>query len=171
MDTLYSGKNEEIYQTFSVLHTTSVEPSHLGSTNPRQNAFSKLVEQASAIASVEYQEFRIENFAVPTTTYHTDQNGFSRPTKTIGGATPDPPKFLSAILASQWTPNTMGVDARPRIWDKISKTWLLVDSGAATTIIPPSETDEIDHSINLKTVSGDKLPCYGRRQIQFRFNS
>ena len=84
MDTLYHGKNEEIYKSFSVNHTTSVEPSHvsgsfISETNPRQQAFNKLVEQSSSIASVQLREFRVQDFMFPPISYHETEQGFKIP--------------------------------------------------------------------------------------------
>ena len=61
------------------------------------------------------------------------------------------------------------MDARPRVLDGITKQMLLVDSGAAITIIPPSQTDVVNPNMLLQTVSGQKLKCYGHRLMQFRF--
>ena len=150
MDTLYSGKNEEIYRTFTV-HTTNVEHSHLGSApplDPRQLTFQKAVQEASAIASLQIESFDIRNSSVPITSFQTDENGFKRVSKIFPKVEPEPPKFLSAMTASQWSPNYLNVDVRPRIWDKNSKQFLLIDSGAATTIIPPQDGDKIDTEVN-----------------------
>ena len=172
MDTLYNGHNQKIYQTFSVIHqnATSVEYSHSGSANPTQIAFSKMVQESSAIASLEHVEFDVRNFCHPQLTYCSScsQRCSHFPIRQYPTVS-DPPKFLSAMQASKWRPNTMGVDARPRIFDKIAKRHILIDSGAVTTIIPPEAHDSVDNSMYLQTVSGQRLQCYGRRTVHFRF--
>ena len=61
-----------------------------------------------------------------------------------------------------------GVDIRPRFWDNISKSWVLVDTGAQVSATMPKPGDIIDPSIRLETVDGSKMPCYGKKTMTFR---
>ena len=63
-----------------------------------------------------------------------------------------------------------GLDMRPYLYDKLSKDYLLVDSGAAVTAIPPDPGDIPDPKMSLKAVNGTKLNCYGHKDIYIQIN-
>ena len=79
---------------------------------------------------------------------------------------PDDPEVISATQAMQWTPGYKKKDMRPRVFNKISQTYDLVDSGSAITVIPAGPNDETDHSLHLQTVSGQRVDCCGKREIE-----
>ena len=60
------------------------------------------------------------------------------------------------------------VDIRPRFFDNLTNQWILVDTGAQTSCVPPSPEDTIDPNIRLEAVDGSILPCYGRKTLTFR---
>ena len=72
---------------------------------------------------------------------------------------PDPDDWDRAVAAA-----TSGVDTRPHIFEYNTGTWLLLDSGAAKTIIPRAhcpQTTTLDPQKMLQTVNGQKIPTYG----------
>ena len=60
------------------------------------------------------------------------------------------------------------LDIRPRYFDPLSKTWSLIDTGAQVSCCPPSPGDTVDKSLQLETVDGSKMPCYGKKTFSFR---
>ena len=60
------------------------------------------------------------------------------------------------------------VDIRPRFFDPLTKSWSLMDTGAQVSCCPPSPEDTIDHSLQLETVDGTRMPCYGKKIFSFR---
>ena len=130
MDTLYNGKNREIYNSFSVTTSTNVEQSHSGRKSPIQQNFEKAVSQASIIASITDVDFNFTDYSYPVLQNAGQPGLYSRqyPPKDQ-----NPPKFISATQAYYWG-NRMNTDARPRIKDNITKQMQLLDTGAATTI-------------------------------------
>ena len=59
-------------------------------------------------------------------------------------------------------------DIRPRFFDKLSKAWILLDTGAQVSCSPPSSTDVPDPTLAVEAVNGSIMPCYGRRQQTFQ---
>ena len=44
----------------------------------------------------------------------------------------------------------------------------LIDSGSQCCVILPEPGDTVDNSINLESVGGDRVPCYGKKQISIK---
>ena len=59
-------------------------------------------------------------------------------------------------------------DVRPKIYDKITKTWTLCDSGSVVTCIPRTPEDVIDNNIRLRSVNGGVIPTFGSEEIVIR---
>ena len=60
------------------------------------------------------------------------------------------------------------MDIRPRFWDKVANEWVLVDTGAQVSATKKRPGDIIDPDIQLETVDGSKMPCYGKQNRTFR---
>ena len=63
-----------------------------------------------------------------------------------------------------------GLDCRPKIYDSISKTWKLCDTGSMLTVVKKGQEDKIDKSKVLQAVNGSAIKCYGHKNIQVRIN-
>ena len=55
-------------------------------------------------------------------------------------------------------------DIRPRVFDNITKTFSLVDTGSQVSVLRPVEGDAVAPHLRLETVDGSEIPCYGRKQ-------
>ena len=60
------------------------------------------------------------------------------------------------------------VDIRPRFFDNLTNQWMLVDTGAQVSCVPPSPGDQVDPSLRCEAVDGSLLPCYGKKMLTFR---
>ena len=58
-------------------------------------------------------------------------------------------------------------DFRPRIKDLNSGQFFLIDTGAATSVIPKSDDDDapMDHKTGLQAVNGTKIPTFGKKVV------
>ena len=83
---------------------------------------------------------------------------------------PNEAEIIPAVDAVKWTPNYKNRDMRPRVFDKLTKAWTLVDSGSAVTVVQAGADDEVVPGMFLKTVNGQKVECCGRRKVSFQFN-
>ena len=81
---------------------------------------------------------------------------------------PSPPESLPAFQAKQWEPGEGGVDYRPHLINKATKECSLVDTGSVCTVYPPEPGDKIDPSIQLQAVNGEKMKCYGYKEIEVK---
>ena len=156
---MYQGLNKEIYETFSVnienpspYSPAKVKPSHIAGSIPKPPP---TIFKISALQKPRDRWYT--DYTVPASGYY-KQDKFQI----------NPPKFLSSLQGSLWEDNTMNVDARPRFFDKISQQYVLVDTGAATSIIPATPDDVVDESMHLQTVSGETLQCYGKKPASFQ---
>ena len=129
------------------------------------------LESFNSIASVEWSHKNTDtkskwyqNYTVP--------GGF------VQGQEPRPPEHhklgslevgheVSAIEAI--TRRELGdMDIRPRIFDKLSKTWILLDSGSCVSCSPKQPNDIPDPSFKLKAVNGNAITTYGTRNIHLQ---
>ena len=65
-------------------------------------------------------------------------------------------------------------DLRPRVFDQLSASWLLIDSGAACTVYPVqncSQIPPIDKTKSLQAVNGTKIETYGKQRVKFKFGA
>ena len=61
------------------------------------------------------------------------------------------------------------VDVRPRVFDNISKKWLLADTGSQVTCLSKGPDDTLQPHIRLEAVNGSVIPCYGKKMCTVRF--
>ena len=59
-------------------------------------------------------------------------------------------------------------DVRPKIYDNVTKTWTLCDSGSVVTCIPRKPGDTIDNNIKLRYVNGGSIPTFGSEELVIR---
>ena len=57
---------------------------------------------------------------------------------------------IPALESVNHTQGSYGLDTRPKIFDKLSKTWVLLDSGSCVTCVPKTSKDVINNSLKLK---------------------
>ena len=62
------------------------------------------------------------------------------------------------------------MDIRPRVFDSISKEYILVDTGSMCSVTKPSSSDALRHDLLLEAVDGSNLPCYGLKDLSLRLN-
>ena len=59
-------------------------------------------------------------------------------------------------------------DIRPKMFDKISKTWTLLDSGSVVSCIPRKPDDVIDPKVQLRSVNGSPIATFGTEEIEVK---
>ena len=59
-----------------------------------------------------------------------------------------PGQIISAIEAIQYRQDTQNVDIRPKVYDKITQAWTLIDSGSCVSCSPRQEGDVEDQLSN-----------------------
>ena len=79
-----------------------------------------------------------------------------------------PPESLPAFMALDWEVGALGVDMRPHVFDGVSKTWHLIDSGSQVTVIKPDPGDKVLPDLFLRAVNGTKIQCFGYKNISIR---
>ena len=92
----------------------------------------------------------------------------SQADKFIDQPLPPNPEVISATQAINWEPNFKQKDMRPRVYDGISKSHLLLDSGAAVTVVPAGPEDVVKKNLHLKTVNNQRIDCCGKKEINIR---
>ena len=75
---------------------------------------------------------------------------------------------VSAIDALNFRPGSYGLDVRPRIFDKISKTWTLLDTGSCLTCTPKKPGDKLDPTFKLRSVNGGQISTYGSEMLSIQ---
>ena len=53
-------------------------------------------------------------------------------------------------------------DIRPKIFDKTTKEWTLLDSGSVVSCIPKKPGDKMDTQFRLRSVNGGSIATFGR---------
>ena len=74
--------------------------------------------------------------------------------------------IVSAAEAVDWADPSC--DIRPRLFDKSTKEFRLIDSGSMITATRKLPEDKVDDSVNLVAVNGTKIKTYGIRTIQIK---
>ena len=75
---------------------------------------------------------------------------------------------VHALEAVAWVKGSQNVDCRPKLFDKLTKTWKLLDTGSAVTVVKKGPEDKIDESRSLKAVNGTVIKSYGQRVINIQ---
>ena len=79
-----------------------------------------------------------------------------------------PTEFYTALEAEKM--KGVDWDMRPHIFDKRSKSHLLLDTGAACTAFPPDPGDIPDPKMSLKAVNGTRMKSYGYKEVDIQVN-
>ena len=61
-------------------------------------------------------------------------------------------------------------DCRPKLFDGITQTWKLCDTGSMVTVVKRGSEDKVDKTKILKAVNGSSINCYGQKEIFVRLN-
>ena len=77
---------------------------------------------------------------------------------------------ITAIESIAHKQGQFGLDSRPKVFDKSSKQWVLLDSGSVLTCTPKQPGDKIDHSFKLRAVNGGVIPTYGCEKVTLQIN-
>ena len=75
---------------------------------------------------------------------------------------------VTAIEAMEYRQGTNNMDIRPRVYDKLSKAWTLLDTGSCVSCSPRQPHDVEDPNFKLKAVNGESMPTYGTRQLELQ---
>ena len=77
------------------------------------------------------------------------------------------PDEISAIHSVNHTQGSYGLDSRPKIYDKATKTWILCDTGSCICI-PKEPGDELDSKLSLKPVNGGVIKTFRPKEISIQ---
>ena len=80
----------------------------------------------------------------------------------------EPGQEMPAVEAARFVQGTRGVDCRPRLFDGISRSWKLCDTGSMLTVIKKTENDVLDKSKVLQAVNGTSIKVYGQKEVEIR---
>ena len=81
----------------------------------------------------------------------------------------NPGEEISALEAINWIKGQFGqVDFRPKLFDNITKTYTLCDTGAMLSCVPKQPGDVVDPTTTLKTADGKPMKTYGSKELNIR---
>ena len=109
----------------------------------------------------------MDNYTVPETGYCQENDFF--PFKADINKTQEsvpvikPGSIVSSIEAVNHNPGEYGVDIRPKVYDNVTKSYVLLDSGSCVSCHPAKPGDIIDPSFKLKSVNGGQIDTYGTK--------
>ena len=75
---------------------------------------------------------------------------------------------ISSVVAAAWPDGHLGLDSRPRVFDGILKSLLLLDTGSAVTAIAAGPDDVPNPRLALRAANGSVVECCGYKQISVR---
>ena len=75
---------------------------------------------------------------------------------------------VSAVEAKDWSPAVHNCDIRPRLLDKATGAFRLIDSGSQITATRRQPDDKIDPTLKLVAVNGSQIQTYGIRQLNIK---
>ena len=77
-------------------------------------------------------------------------------------------QIVAAIDAVNFKGKIDGLDIRPKIFDNVTKSWVLLDSGSCVSCQPPGPKDVLDPTFKLKSVNGGLINTYGTKEMILR---
>ena len=75
---------------------------------------------------------------------------------------------ISALEFINFIKGANGQDCRPKIFDNITQTYQMFDTGAMTSCVPKEPTDKVNNNFVLKTADGKPMQTYGYRRLNLR---
>ena len=78
------------------------------------------------------------------------------------------PEIISYSEAMIAAASNDKLDIRPRIYDKITKQYLLLDTGSMCSVSRPRETDVLRPDLLLESADGSRLQCFGTKPLSLR---
>ena len=75
---------------------------------------------------------------------------------------------VPALAAINYRQGAFGLDIRPKVFDKLTNSWTLLDSGSSVTCTPRLPSDSEDHNFKLKAVNGESIATYGMREVSLQ---
>ena len=154
MDTLYNGFTKQNELT-SHLPTASIKPDPSSSTAAESSSESK-IKQTFIVNSARFsREFNVGRLASK---------------KSVNSNDPLTPNSFTAFEATVLVDGINNIDIRPRLLDKNTDKLTLIDSGSQICVVAPDPGDKVDSSISIESVGGDKVPCYGKKNITIKIN-
>ena len=75
---------------------------------------------------------------------------------------------VSAVEFINWIKGISTQDCRPKLYDNITKSYMLFDTGAMTCCLPKEKGDVLDKSCTLRTADGNPMPTYGSKELKIR---
>ena len=76
--------------------------------------------------------------------------------------------MIPAIEAVNWNPFLHDCDVRPRLLDKSTGQFRLLDTGSQITAVKRTPEDKLDTSVRLIAVNGSKIDTYGTKVIKVK---
>ena len=86
----------------------------------------------------------------------------------------EPPKkyelgdTISAIEAVKFNGSVQGFDIRPKVFDNVTKQFVLLDSGSCVSCTPPEPNAVVDPRFKLRSVNGGQIDTYGTKTMTLR---
>ena len=75
---------------------------------------------------------------------------------------------IASIDAVGHKEGSYGLDSRPKILDKSTNKWTLLDSGSCVSCFPKGPEDAINPDVNLRSVNGGLIKTYGTRKMSLQ---
>ena len=77
-------------------------------------------------------------------------------------------KEVSALEYINWIKGQCSQDIRPKFFDSVTRTYMLLDTGAMLSCVAKQKGDKIDKNLTLRTADGKPMHTYGTREINIR---
>ena len=75
---------------------------------------------------------------------------------------------VSALDYINWINGTSRLDCRPKFYDNVTKSYMLLDTGAMSSCVQKKEDDKINPNLTLRTADGKPMPTYSTREVTLR---
>ena len=64
--------------------------------------------------------------------------------------------------------DSVPLDTRPKVFDNLSKQWVLLDTGSCVSCIPPTKEDLLNPHLKLRSVNGGVIDTFGKKTMHLR---
>ena len=75
---------------------------------------------------------------------------------------------VPAVSAVAWVQGARGLDTRPKLFDGVTNSWKMCDTGSMVTVVKNSPHDKVDETKILEAVNGSAIKVYGQKEIEVR---